>query len=331
MKSYNHPIIDLHCDLLAYLAETPEGTAMDTEKIGCAVPFLREGNVKLQVMAMYSPVEKGSSEFALQESQIFKEMVQESGDWQPLTGLEDLAALPDLEKIGIIAAIENAAGFCEEDDDLKAGFRKLEDIISNVGRVFYITITHHTENRFGGGNFSKAGLKEDGKSLLDYLDGRRIAVDFSHTSDFLADGILNHIDRHHLQIPILASHSNFRYVCNHPRNLPDEIAREIIKRKGVIGMNFVRAFVSDKHPEALFDHIQYGIELGAEALLAFGADFFSTANHPDQSRAPFFFPEHENAGKYPEILRDLQERLTSAQINGLAFKNALGFLERIWE
>ncbi|MFQ5674338.1 MAG: dipeptidase [bacterium] len=331
MKSTNYPVIDLHCDLLAYLAETPDATPMDTGEIGCAVPFLREGNVKLQVMAMYSPVEKGSSEFALQESQIFQKMVHENGDWQPLTAPEELAVLPELEKIGMVAAIENAAGFCEEDDDLKAGFGKLQQIISNVGRVLYITMTHHTENRFGGGNLTRVGLKEDGRSLLDYLDGRRIAVDFSHTSDFLADGILNHIDRKNLDIPILASHSNFRYIWNHPRNLPDEIAREIIKRKGIIGINFVRAFVNDKHPDALFDHIQYGLDLGAEALLAFGADFFSTASHPDQSRLPFFHPEHENAGKYPEILQALEERMPRAQIAGLAFKNALGFMQRVWE
>ncbi len=55
-------------------------------------------------------------------------------------------------------------------------------------------MTHHTENRFGGGNFSEVGLKEDGKVLLDYLTDKNIVIDLAHTSDALAFGILNYID-----------------------------------------------------------------------------------------------------------------------------------------
>ena len=125
----------------------------------------------------------------------------------------------------------------------------MERIIDNVGNLFYIGLTHHLENRFGGGNFSKAGLKDDGKALLDYLDNKQIAVDFSHTSDALAYDILEYISKKNLKIPILASHSNYRPNFDHPRNLPDDIAKEIINQKGLIGLNFVRAFVNNKHSE----------------------------------------------------------------------------------
>ena len=225
-------------------------------------------------------------------------------------------------------AIENAAGLCEEDESLDKTFERLEALEQKVGRIFYIGITHHTENRFGGGNYSEAGLKDDGKVLLDYLDGKNIVVDFSHTSDALAEGIFNYTAQRNLKIPIIASHSNFRSVWNHKRNLPDEFVQELIRRKGLIGINFLRAFVDDQRPEALLDHIMYGIEHGAEDLLSFGADFFYTRSHPDQSRVPFYFQEHEHAGKYPQLLAQLADRgLSQAQLRKLSFENAFRFMD----
>jgi len=45
---------------------------------------------------------------------------------------------------------------------------------------------------------------------------------------------------------------------------------------------------------------------------------------------PFFFEEHENATKYSVILEDLKSQLSEKQLEGLAFRNALNFLKRIW-
>ena len=58
------PIIDLHCDLLSYLATVDGAEPFKTDDIGCAVPFLREGNVKLQVLASYVPTNDTSAEVA---------------------------------------------------------------------------------------------------------------------------------------------------------------------------------------------------------------------------------------------------------------------------
>ncbi len=70
----------------------------------------------------------------------------------------------------------------------------------------------------------------------------RIAVDLSHTSDRLADEILNEIDRKGYTMGVIASHSNARKVCHHPRNLPDHLIKEIVARKGIIGINLYKKF-----------------------------------------------------------------------------------------
>ncbi|MCJ8165517.1 membrane dipeptidase [Pontibacter sp. E15-1] len=327
------PVIDLHCDLLVYLTDVPGSAPDNVAEIGCALPALAAGNVKLQVMAIYSATEPGSTAYAALQRDMFKQLAEAEDN--RLTAVTDLAglkrALQCEDGTGMVAAIENAAGFCEEDEPLEDGFKKLERIITACGRVLYISFTHHTPNRFGGGNMSELGITRDGKMLLDYLHGRRIAVDLSHTSDALAFDILTHIDKERLDIPVIASHSNFRPVWEHKRNLPDELTQETIRRKGLIGMNFVRAFVHTEDPEALLHHIRYGLGQGAQDALCFGADYFYFADHPDPARFPFYHPAHDQAGtSYRYLLERLQHELPQGQLEKLAFRNAHQFIERLW-
>jgi membrane dipeptidase len=324
-------VIDLHCDLLSYMQEAPDPVPLKKNSIGCSFPSLEEGNVKLQVMAIYTATGKGSTELARKQSLIFKNLLTTYNDQLTLRKDTDrLNSICTSAKTGILAAIENASGFCEEDEHLENGFKKLEEIIYNTERVLYIGLTHSGENRFGGGNASKVGLKEDGKALLNYISEKQIAVDFSHTSDALAFDMLDYITKHNLDIPVIASHSNFRTIFNHPRNLPDEIAIEIIKRKGLIGINFLRSFINDNNSNAIYDHILFGINTGGTHSICFGADFFYTDSHPDQSRKPFFFKEHESAACYPAILKGLSGQLSPEVLENISHKNVLHFIQRIW-
>ncbi|MBF9251737.1 membrane dipeptidase [Pontibacter sp. 172403-2] len=326
------PIIDTHCDLLVYLTDVPEPDINKVTDIGCALPALTEGNVKLQVMAIYTATEIGSTRYAALQSEMFKQLAAAGNCLTAVTNVTSLhEALQSQTNTSMIAAIENASGFCEESEPLEDGFKRLEKIIEDCGRLLYISFTHHAANRFGGGNNTTQGITPDGRMLLDYLHGRRIAVDLSHTSDALAHDILTHIDTEKLAIPVIASHSNFRPVWAHNRNLPDELTQEIIHRQGLIGINFLRAFLHNEDPEALLHHIRYGLEQGAQDCLCFGADYFYTLDNPDLSRIPFYFKEHEQAGaSYTYILNRLQEQLPSEQLRKLAYRNVQAFIERIW-
>jgi membrane dipeptidase len=323
-----HPVIDLHCDLLSYMQEVPAADPFDRDAIGCNFPALKAGNVKLQVMAIYSFTGKGSTHPAVEQSVIYRSLYEKYPD--TVRFASDVTPIDAVESSSnpvVMAAIENASGFCEEDEPLESGFERLERIMLNTRGLLYIGLTHHGENRFGGGNATHVGLKDDGRSLLDYISGRKIAIDLSHASDALAMGILDHVSKYSLDVPVLASHSNFRAVFNHPRNLPDEIAKEIIHRKGVIGINFLRAFLNNDDPEAIYEHILYGISMGPRSI-CFGADYFNTASHPDQSRKPFFFSEQSDAGCYPSILSRLGGTLSPEMIAGLSFNNAMDFIRR---
>lgn len=322
------PIYDLHCDMLSYLAKLPNASAFSKEDIACAVPWLQKGNVQLQVMAIYTDVRSGSMKLARKQAVIFQELIQKNSEtfcsYEP-----SQESKPN--RIGIMASIENAAGLGEEHASWEEIYQQLDEILKSVGKLAYISLTHHTENRFGGGNYTEGiGLKEDGKRLLDWMSGKRIPVDLSHTSDLLAAGILNHIDQQNLEIPVIASHSNYRAIWDHKRNLTDEFAQEIIRRKGIIGVNFLRAFLDNSVPERLFEHILHGFEIGGENAQSFGADFFYTGDFPDPSRHPFYFSLAENASKYPELLDSLKESLSPMQLEKLAYRNVQNFYQNLY-
>ena len=239
--------------------------------------------------------------------------------------------LADDDVIYAIPSLESASSFAEEKEALSRSLARLEQLMALVGRPLYISLTHHPENRFGGGNKTKnIGLKPDGKVLLEYLSGRGIAIDLSHTSDSLAHGIIDHIEAKSLDLRLMASHSNFREVQDHNRNLPDELALELLKRKGILGINFVRDFMGPDDPNKLFEHVRKGLDLGMGDCLAWGADFFPPSLLPAEMREyrdPIFHPEHEDASKYPGLLQQLETEAPSLDQVKFCWGNALRFLQ----
>jgi membrane dipeptidase len=324
------PIIDLHCDLLHYLATVPEAKPDNSSDIGCSIPRLKAGHVRLQVMAVSSITKTPNMTLSHSQAVWFKRLLEEYSDvFTLISNVDDAENILLTENTGIIAAIESAAALCDNDESLDMAFNRLEMIIEAMGKPLYISLTHHGETRFGGGNQTDIGIKADGRSLLDYLDNKKTAVDLSHTSDALAHDIIDYIDKKGLNIPLIASHSNYRSIFRHPRNLPDELAREIINREGLIGVNFLRAFLHPDDPTYLNRHVMYGLKLGGEKAICFGADYFCTSTHIDKTREPFYFDQHSHAGKYPDILMSLKSDMNDDQIDAFAHKNVIRFLRKL--
>ncbi|UCG62313.1 MAG: membrane dipeptidase [Candidatus Zixiibacteriota bacterium] len=327
-KSNLHPIIDLHCDMPHYLATVSGADPHNGSDIGCAIPYLRQGNVKLQIMAISSVEEH--PDIAITEAQmawIERLLTEYDGHFTLLNDTTAADQFLKSEGVTIISAVENASALCPPGEPLEKAFAMLEDITARTGKPLYISLTHHGENRFGGGNRTDIGLKEDGRSLLEYITGRKIAVDLSHTSDALAHDIIDCVDSQRLNIPVIASHSNFRTIYDHRRNLPDELARAIIDRGGLIGINFLRAFLHPENPDYLTRHVVHGLEKGGRSALALGADYFCTNSHPDPSRIPFYFEQHEHAGKYQAVLDSLLPEMDNSTVAAIAYGNAVRFIE----
>lgn len=328
------PVVDLHCDLLAYLNEQPGRGPYDPAP-RCSIPQLRAGHVEFQVLAMFGTTGENSNQIGPGQSRIFQRMMDDHADaFVAVKSLADVRALPE-GRTGVIAAVENASVFCGEEDTLSEGLERFEEMERRVGRLLYVTMTWNHENRFGGGNGAPdVGLKDDGRTLLEYLSGRRIALDFSHMSPRLAREALEFIDCKRLDLPVLASHSCFAALREHARNLPEDVAREIIARDGLIGLNFLRIFLGEP-PGSFVAQVRHALELGGAKNYCFGADFFAVEDlSPDhRSKAPdgLFFPDFEDSSCYPRLLDQLAGEVPCGQelLLDLAHRNFYRFLERL--
>ena len=121
------------------------------------------------------------------------------------------------------------------------------------------------------------GFTEFGKQVIDEMNRINMLIDVSHLNDksFYDAAELS-------KMPIAATHSNSRTVCNHPRNLTDEQFKAIIKSGGCVGMNFYNLFLNDS-PKASIDdiikHIEHFMSLGGEDNIGMGSDFDGVGNN----------------------------------------------------
>lgn len=135
----------------------------------------------------------------------------------------------------------------------------------------YLTLTWNYANAISGSNQQcvHCGLSNYGRSFVRALYHCGILPDVSHLSDagfwdLISMGLG----------PVIATHSNSRAVCTHPRNLTDDMFRAIVQSGGVVGINFFQEFVGGEAQsfEPLLRHVDHFLELGGENALCFGGD-----------------------------------------------------------
>ena len=208
-----------------------------------------------------------------------------------------------------------------------AAFLSLEDI-STAGRYAeqiyslgfrFAMLTWNYENRYacGASSDQHRGLTEEGKELTKYLIDQGIILDISHLSDQGAEDLMTLTDA-----PIIASHSNVRSVCSRPRNLPEGLIRELIRRQGLIGINFFAPFVGENpQVEDLLRHMDVIFSLGGEDVLALGGDLDGCDG---------VFPAGISGVETVPVLRERMEKagFGAALIEKVFFENAENFIWR---
>lgn len=138
--------------------------------------------------------------------------------------------------------------------------------------VKVLTITWNGENEIGFGQLKNAGLKDFGIDCVKELEKNNIVIDVSHLSDKGFSDVCKYTTK-----PFVATHSNCRKICNHKRNLTDEQLKEIIKREGLVGLNFYHTFLNNSPQKAscedVLRHAEHILALGGESTLCIGTDF----------------------------------------------------------
>lgn len=121
------------------------------------------------------------------------------------------------------------------------------------------------------------GLTNFGRECVKEMIRLGMIVDVSHLSE---QGFWDVVSIPHVRV--MASHSNCRMYCDHPRNLTDDQIKAIISLDGLIGVTFVPQFVFHPYQEATMEHLLLHLEhmeyLGGENHLSFGSDFDGMEN-----------------------------------------------------
>ena len=175
-------------------------------------------------------------------------------------------------------------------------------------------------NRIAEGE-EDTGLTPIGREIAD--EGNRLGMifDVSHMSDKSFYDIVEISKK-----PVIATHSNFRAICPHSRNLTDDMASLIIKTGGMIGLNIYPPFISNDEKwqtvEGLFRHLDHGLSLGGENNIGFGGDI-------DGIHGMYPAPLTEERSMHDVIIEMmLRHNYTEELVRKIAGENYINFLRK---
>lgn len=210
-------------------------------KLHTDIPRLRQGNVGAQFWSVYVPASTINDGKALATTIEQIELVKGMVKRYPET-FELARTVSDIERIQKQGKIASLMGV--------EGGHSIEDSIENLRRLHrlgagYMTLTHSDTLTWADAATDEAkhhGLTEFGAEIVREMNRLGMLVDLSHVSDETMRDTLNVTTA-----PVIFSHSSARQIADHPRNVPDDILKQVKQNGGVVMVNFYSGFV---HPES---------------------------------------------------------------------------------
>ena len=146
-----------------------------------------------------------------------------------------------------------------------------------------MTLTWSNRNDIGDGvneAGSGGGLTVFGRQVVREMNRLGMLVDVSHIAPAGFWDVIETSSK-----PIIATHSNAKALCSHPRNLADEQIKAINENGGLIGVTFAGQFLEEDYNNACIDsvyrHLDYMLNLmGNDEHLGFGSDFDGISHPP---------------------------------------------------
>jgi membrane dipeptidase len=120
-------------------------------------------------------------------------------------------------------------------------------IYSDLG-VRYMTLSHFYNDEWADSSTDKPvhnGLTGYGKEIVREMNRTGMLVDISHVSDKTFYDALA-VSR----APLIASHSSCRALCNHPRDMSDDMIKALAEKGGVIQINYEKSFIDQAYKDA---------------------------------------------------------------------------------
>ncbi len=114
--------------------------------------------------------------------------------------------------------------------------------------IRYMTLCHTVNNEICDSCAPKEkkwnGLSPFGIEVVNEMNRLSMLIDVSHISDESFYDVLKHSTK-----PVVATHSCCRAIANHPRNLTDQMIKDLAAKDGIIQINFYPPFLNSEYGE----------------------------------------------------------------------------------
>ena len=227
-------IFDSHCDTANVFLDD-SSYIVKKDKAHITKEKIKKGGLKAQIFAIwvnpiYSPyrsIKKALLLYNALDKQLF------SKDYATkVTTTKDMHKAIKNDKLACWLSIEG--GHIIENST------QILEFFNSLGlRIMTLTHTKNTDWADSSGDKPKwDGLNKLGRRIVKKMDELNMIIDVSHSSDKTVEDVFDVTSK-----PIMASHSCARALCDIPRNISDDLIKEISDRKGYIGVNFYPGFL----------------------------------------------------------------------------------------
>ncbi|MFD5425060.1 dipeptidase [Streptomyces sp. NPDC127084] len=239
----DHPVVDGHNDLpwalrtrVRYDLDRLDIAADQTGRLHTDIPRLRAGGVGAQFWSVFVRSDYTGDEAVsatLEQIDVVGQLLARYPDHlvRALTADDMEAARTE----GRIASLMGAEGGHSINNSL-ATLRALYSL-----GVRYMTLTHNDNNAWADSATDEprvGGLSAFGREVVREMNRIGMLVDLSHVAVTTMRDALGTSSA-----PVVFSHSSARAVCDHPRNIPDDVLERLPVNGGVAMATFVPKFI----------------------------------------------------------------------------------------
>lgn len=281
-------VIDMHCDTIAELYKNHQagGTASILENdLMIDLKKMKAGDYGIQNFALYVGLEEAAGkpfEYCMNLLDTFyREMEAHPEEIGIVKSYSDMEKNWQQGKMSALLTIEEG-GVCQGNLAFLRNFYRLG--------VRMMTLTWNYENELAFPNRkvtlpdgsrkvvpdTENGLTDTGVEFVQEMERLGMIIDIAHLNDAGIWDVFANTKK-----PFVASHSNARALCSHPRNLTDEMIKALAERGGVMGINYYSNFLRNRKPEDpdvgyvrdMVEHIKHIKNVGGIQCIGLGSDF----------------------------------------------------------
>ncbi|XP_061404701.1 dipeptidase 1-like isoform X1 [Lethenteron reissneri] len=251
---------------------------------------IRRGNVSAQFWSAYTMCSTQSLDavrLTLEQIDLIHRVVENSAILRLALTAQDIRAAWRAGKVSSLIGVEGGHSI----DSSLGALRTLHRLGAR-----YMSLTHDCNTPWadtwlvdvGKVQPRSHGLSTFGKAVVREMNRLGMMVDLSHTSLATAHAALGVS-----KAPVIFSHSAAKQLCDHGRNVPDELLKALASNGGIVMINFYNKFTSCGGAPSIAtvaDHFDHVKSVAGYTAVGFGSDFDGVMSFPDGLKDPSGFP-----------------------------------------